>query len=65
MTNFEHIKSMTEKEFFEFVLDMELYKCNGCPAKPDCGKYDSCPDAFIAWLRDDYKENNNEESHMV
>ena len=50
MTNFEHIKAMTAEEFFDFVYDLELYKCNGCPTKSQCDKYSSCSEAFVAWL---------------
>lgn len=56
MTNFDHIKAMSEEQFFDFVYDLELYKCNGCPAKPRCGGYYSCEDAFVAWLKEEHKD---------
>jgi hypothetical protein len=54
MTNFEYIKSMTAEQFFDFVYDLELYKCNGCPVKSKCGGYDSCTEAFIEWLNTEH-----------
>lgn len=54
MTNFENIKSMTAEEFFNFVCGLHLDTCS-CPAESQCGEYDSCKDAFVAWLN---KEKN-------
>lgn len=53
MTNFEYIKSMTAKEFFNFISELELYKCNGCPVKNKCGEgedHSTCSENFISWL---------------
>ena len=53
MTNFDYIKSMSAREFFDFVCDLELYKCNGCPAKDKCDEnngYEGCSDVFVSWL---------------
>ena len=63
MTNFEHIKTMTAEEFFDFVYDLELYKCNGCPAKRKCGEeYDSCTKAFVGWLNSEFVNNGSDEN---
>lgn len=50
MTNFEYIKTMNEEQFTDFMHDISLDRC-WCPAKNDCGSYNSCDDAFIAWLK--------------
>ncbi len=60
MTNLEYIKSMTAEEFFNFVYDLELYKCNGCPAKNRCGEYNSCEDAFVGWLNSEFMNNRSD-----
>ena len=53
MTNFEHIKSMNEEEFTNFMQGTNLDKC-WCEAKSNCHLYDSCSKAFIDWLKSEH-----------
>lgn len=55
MTNIEYIRSLNEKELFDFLYEINLDRCF-CPARRDCGKYRSCEEAFIAWLNEEHKE---------
>lgn len=55
MTNFEYIKAMNEEEFKDFILDTNLDKC-WCPNKHNCHLYDTCDEAFIAWLKSEHKD---------
>lgn len=55
MTNIEYIRSLNEKELFDFLFWLCLEKCF-CPAKKNCGQYRSCEEAFIAWLNEEHKE---------
>ena len=53
MTNFEYIKSMTAKEFFDFLVLTDLDTCR-CPAKEICCNYYSCGECFIDWLNSEH-----------
>ena len=53
MTNFEYIMTMNEEEFTDFMLETNLNKC-WCPNKSDCNLYDSCSEAFVAWLKNEH-----------
>ena len=53
MTNFEYIKSMNEDQFVDFMQEVNLDKC-WCPNKSNCALYNSCDDAFVAWLKSEY-----------
>jgi hypothetical protein len=56
MTNFEYIKTMNEKQFTEFMYETNLDKC-WCEAKSTCHLYNSCSEAFEAWLKSEYMKD--------
>ena len=56
MTNFEYIRAMTEEDFANFMIETSLNNC-WCKAKGICSKYNSCFDAFVAWLKSERIED--------
>ena len=55
MTNLEYIRSLNEEELFKFLYSINLDQCE-CPARLLCGNYNSCDEAFKAWLMEEYTD---------
>lgn len=53
MTEFEYIKAMDEDAFVNFMQQTSLDQC-WCPATNICHEYNTCSDAFKAWLKSEH-----------
>lgn len=54
-TNADRIRAMSDEELFDFLYTIDLSVCC-CPARSECRKFDSCKEAFCAWLRQEVTE---------
>ena len=55
-TNADHIRSMSDEELAEFLVDVNAQGCV-CPAR-DCQT--TCINCITKWLAEPYKENTDE-----
>ena len=63
MTNFEHLKSLNEKELAEELCQLfddpnvdDVFICDVCPARNLCKANKGKANGFIKWLQEERKD---------